>query len=264
MTEPTPITLSREETLLVTRLLQAKPCLGVEPDPYAAETAAQRERELLHAERSLRARGLAHLDAEGHLLLLRPVAEAVGTCTYPECSVVVHHWTADNTLIQAFGHERPEHIVVHHQPQPAVHQFLPVTTADQMFARLFDICQCHELVAGIGEAIDLAYATLQELRECSLQADAAAVKALLLDHGCAESTATRLGEIFGHPYALSVLHVLHAAEDVGVVGFAWTLVHNEYGAWLMHQRDEQIYHLMPTSTEHLYGTLTAALAEQLA
>ncbi len=262
---PLSVMLSREETLLITRLWKAESMLGLE-EPSAEQRSPQnRELELLHAEHSLRARGLACLDASGNLLIAEDVFRTIGVCAYPERSLVVHHWNQQGQLMQAFGHQRDEQTVLHIQPQPAVHLFHPVDDVHTLIGALLRFCLCDALETASAPELHLEHSVLVQMRTLGEQANADAVHALLLAHHSPPASAAQLTELLASPHCATIIHALQTEGPKTAVGRALTLIHAAGKAWLATNEDEagQHYRLQPTSTAHIHQLLYAAITTNI-
>lgn len=267
--EPITVTLSRDELLLTLRLLEAETIPGLDDDPFGPMSEEQRTLAHVVAGRSLRARGLAQLNAEGDLTLHAGVLTAVGACAYAHKSLFLVHWPApEETPRRYFGHVREEETVAHTRPADVLHQFLLLPSRDRLVAQALDFCGCGEM-GGNGRfeftISGRAFAGAREEAESGSGEEAAEV---LTEAGVAAEAAEALVATLRQGLRVTIFQTLRLQEDrtqkrdftvLQNADYGWLLIPTENGNDEEGERERTLRVKTTTGEE-----ISALLAEILA
>ncbi|MEZ4726307.1 MAG: hypothetical protein R3E79_04140 [Caldilineaceae bacterium] len=140
--EPIHLLLSREELLFVLHTFGLATMPGIEDDPTGPLIAEQQAVALRVAERALRARQLAWVQADDQLALHRNLLAAVGACAYAEKAIFVYHWSAGQTLpTPCFAHIRGPDCVLHRRPADVLHLFSLLPSLARLTQQLLAACE---------------------------------------------------------------------------------------------------------------------------
>lgn len=227
------VLLSRDELLVILRLLSAVALPGLGPDPLGELTVEQQALGLIVAERSLRARELATLDEQGALLIQRGVLELVGSCALaPGTLVVTHVGALQNRAVQWFGHHLDAIFVAHLLPDIVLHQFTQAANRAALVALAGDLAAWPDCPAAPLPPLVLPADVIVAAREQAPQ-NGDAVRSRLIAANADPASATALTEILAGPHGVTVVQALHRRNaDITAVTSITVLSHSA-GLWVM-------------------------------
>lgn len=231
--------LSREELVLLLRLLDANSVLGLDTDPLGALTDQQFATGLIYAERALRARQLAMLDEKGNLKVQSDLLKAIGTCAYPHKSLAIHCFPeTDSAPSRYFFHWRSDKsAVVHSIPQDALHLLTSLADEESLLTTAVSVCRCKAVSKDVVADINLESEVLANARSIIAKGDAASAEKLLIENNANHKSATALVKILSTPHSLAVIHFLSPRPEDTLASREVTILHNAETAWLMTQSE---------------------------
>lgn len=260
--QPVNILLSREELLLVLKLLGVEAIPGLDADPQGAWDAGQEALALRVAERALRARALADV-RDGQVALHNALISAVGTCAFPHKTVFVYHWPAGGEeAIRYFGHMRGDEVVVHTRPADGLHLFSRLPSAGYFTDQLLTACAVTADKPALSGGFTLASAAFTRLRQLAEGGSTQTALDLLRQTGLDAVGAEALVATLAHAPAVSIIQ-MRKQQDGAVAGQEFTLLQNSQHAWLVQPNTgtaERPLHVQPTSRQ----TVERLLADWLA
>lgn len=254
-----PLLLSREEVVLVLNLLKADYIFGLEPDPLLQLTPEQAAVGLIYAERALRARDLARVDETGRVVLREAVLLGVGTCVYPQWSLLLHHFSPQGQPTRCFSHRNEKVYVVHTALEGGVlHRFDLLADQEALLAEILKQCGCTELSVAEGAPFKVKGDAIVQAREQAQQAPQAspdAVAEKLVAGGADGAAAYRLAQSLVKPHQISVFHALTQLPENKLAKREVAVIHNTHSGWLMAQAatdaDQDLQTVQPVTTASL-------------
>lgn len=243
------VLLSHNELLVILRLLSVAGLPGLGPDPLGELSAEQQAYGLMVAERSLRARELATVDAQGNLLLQRGVLELVGSCALAQGTLIVTHvHAAEQRAVQWFGHRLDATFVAHFLPDPVLHQFAQVDDRAGLVKLIGDFAAWPDSPAAPVEPLALPADVIAAAREQAAQ-NRDAARELLAAAGAPPASAAALSAILAQPHGVTVVQAIHRRDADTAAVASITVLANAGGLWLMSELDGEQgrYRLRPAT-----------------
>ncbi len=254
------VILSREELALVLALIRADTIPGLGADPLGELTPEQRNLGLIFAERALRARELARLDANGQLLVQNALLNMVGACAFAQTSVLVqHHFPDGRPPAQYFGHIREGILVAHTLPDQALHRLALVPDRTALIEQIISVCQASNLPRMPAVEMQVERAALAQVREAAAQNQAAGA-AILVQHGAEAEPAQQFAQSLAEPHHLAILQIVQIHPQDQMHLWDLTLLHTAQAAWLAYPLPnpvdgQDVYMLRSISTPELVRLL---------
>lgn len=260
--QPINLLLSREELLLVLKLLGVETIPGLDADPQGALDAGQQAVALRVAERALRARALADV-RDGQVALHNALISAVGTCAFPQRTVFVYHWPAGGEeAIRYFGHLRGDEVVVHTRPADVLHLFSRMPSAGYFAEQMLAACAVTAAEPAVSGGFTLASAAFTRLRQLAEGGSTQAALDLLRQTGIDATGAGALVATLAHNPAVSIVQ-MRKQQDGAVAGQEFTLLQNSQHAWLVQldaSATERPLQVQPASRQTVERLLSGWLA----
>ena len=157
--------LSREELILILKILKTDYLPGIDVDPIKGLTKDQIGIGILYAERSLRARELARIMPDGNLAINDALLKAVAVCAFPNRSIYLHHFPADDLPVLGFGHMFDEAVIVHTLPEVGLHLFSILPNHISLVQQLMIHSKSTELQKFSADPIKISGITLSQTQE---------------------------------------------------------------------------------------------------
>ncbi|XSG76967.1 hypothetical protein ACP8Y2_08145 [Herpetosiphon llansteffanensis] len=247
------VLLSREEFLLIVKLLNGEYLLGLEHDPLLTLTPEQQGIALIVAERALRARDLAKISEDGNLLINEIVLHLAATCAFAEQTMFVSLTKPDDTTEQAFAHRFEDRIVVHSEPDAALHYLQSIQNVEQLVDRTLGFLKLNQLnEVAIAESIILEKLVIETALAAGKTKSAEDISMLLRDNGVESATAIQLANVVAGRPSISTLYIAQLVEKEKVVSYDYIVIATTAAAWLMTATtDQQQFRLQPASTQQL-------------
>ena len=232
--QPINILLSREELLLVLRLLQANAIPGIDADPLGPLTVEGEELALQVAGRALRARELARIQANGSLALHNLLLTAVGVCAYARHTIFVYHWPENGaTPTRYFGHIRGEDIVAHTRPEDVLHLFSLLPDKGQLIEQVLAVCEYEETPAAPAMSVTMASEDFVRVRELADEKKVDAAVSRLTGAQADSQAAQALVGTLAHSPRVSSLQTLKQEENGRVTKHDFTILQNNQHVWFI-------------------------------
>jgi hypothetical protein len=227
------ILLSREELLLILRLLQAPTLAGLDADPAGEWDADQQSVAFTVAERALRARTLAHSRPDGELAVHTALLAAVGVCAYPQLTLFVYHWPANGAAAtRYFAHLREGEIVTHSRPADVLHLFTRLPSTTQLVAHLFTACGWEEGPAAATQHFAVPAPVFADVRRLAMAGDMTNALDLLRNQRVAVDSARAFVMTLAEAPRLSVVQMRKQVNG-GMRAHDFSLVQNSQRSWLI-------------------------------
>jgi len=251
--------LSREELLLLLKLLNADYILGLTPDPLGELSAKQQAFAFIYAERALRARQLATVDEQGVLKVQRELLDIIGICVYPERSVVAHHILPNKQASLFTGHCREAQYAIHLIPEAALHHITLHPTSATFFNELIAFCRCQKLPEALTEGMFIDGETYKRLCESVSSGNELASLNLLLEQGVTHDSAQSFVTTLLAPHTISVVQFLNPLSTNSLAKREMTILQSESQAWLVVQSNridsDELVSIQPLTTQMLTRVL---------
>lgn len=227
------VLLSREELLLVLRLLQAPTLAGLDADPAGELDAAQQAVAFTVAERALRARELAQLRPSGELAIHTALLAAIGVCAYPQTTIFVYHWPVNgDAAIRYFGHVRAHEIVVHTRPADVLHLFSRLPSTTQLVTQLLAACGWEDGPPALGQPFTIPTSLFADIRRMAMTGAVQGAMDLLRPQRIVPESARAFIMTLAEAPRLSVVQMRKQVNGT-VQARDFTLVQNSQRSWLV-------------------------------
>lgn len=227
------VLLSRNELLVILKLLAVADLPGLGPDPLGELSAEQQAYGMTVAERSLRAREMALVDQQGALLVQREVLELIGSCALAQGTLVVTDVRpSENRANQWFGHRLDTTFVAHFLPDSALHQFNQVADRAALAALIGDFASWPDCPAAPLAALELTGAVLAAAREQAGQ-DGRTAARLLVEAGADAASAEAVAAILSSAHGVTVVQAIHRRDADTAAVTSVTVLYNKTGVWVM-------------------------------
>lgn len=264
---PTNFLLSREELILLLRLIDAVYVFGLEADPLDNLTEQQQAVGLLYAERALRAKGLAMLNEQGQLKIQRDLLEAVGTCAYPHKSIVTHHFAANALPIPCFFHLRDKSIIAHTISESVLHHLVLLADQQSLLNEILSVCCCETLPETVAIDINLKGEVFSQAHERAMKGEIQAAVDVLTVNKVNEVSAEIVSKMLSSSHNVSVIHILTPLPENSLAKRELTILHNTETAWLMVQSEtdatNSTFTLQPITTDKFKTLLEDILSGEI-
>jgi hypothetical protein len=192
----------------------------------------QQDLALSVARRALEARGFAQTGDDSQLLVHRALLTAVGTCAFPQRSILVDHQSADGQATSVFTHIRDQDSVVH-TGAGGVHTFALLSSAEELVNHLASLCQWNSSSSTAG--LELTVPRQDFTRACDASADGAEADAqrILTAAGGADKASSALAHALATRPRISIVQMLRSDEAEAVQERAFTFIESDGNGWLV-------------------------------
>jgi hypothetical protein len=228
--------LSREELVLILRLLEAQAFPGLLADPLGEMTGEQEALSLVFAERAMRSRGFAALK-DGKLVILKPIMQALLAAIAPMGSVVITHFRGKGFPLQLYISHLEDNYVVHRVVDQVLYQFSVFSDKAEHIDPVLDEIGANTLPL-VEEAltIEIPYELLQEVIGIAEQQGSKVAVDFLIGHGTSVQSAQNLAAVLGDPHSVTIFQHINFQQPGGQGELRmFTLLHNQNSAWLFHE-----------------------------
>lgn len=258
--QPINVLLSREELLLVLRLLQAPTLAGLDTDPSGELDAAQQVVAFTVAERALRARALAQVQPGGELAIHTALLAAVGVCAYPQTTIFVYHWPANaEAAIRYFGHVRAGEIVVHTRPADVLHLFTRLPSTPHLVAQVFTACGWEDGPTASGQPFTVPAPLFADVRRLATAGAVQGAVDLLRRNQVVTDSARAFVMTLADAPRLSMVQMRKQVNGA-VQACDFTLVQNSQRSWLVtNSTGDEAVTVKSTTKAEMAGLLTGWL-----
>lgn len=231
--KPVNVLLSREELLLVLRLLQAPTLAGLDADPAGELDTTQQAVAFTVAERALRARELAQVRPGGALAVHTALLAAVGVCAYPQTTIFVYHWPVDgDAAIRYFAHVRAGEIVAHVRPADVLHLFTRLPSTIHLVTQLFAACGWEDGPTAPSQTFTVTTPIFADVRRMATTGSVQGAVDLLRAQRVAPDSARAFLMTLAEAPRLSVVQMRKQVNGA-VQARDFTLVQNSQRSWLV-------------------------------
>ncbi len=266
------VVLSREEVLAILHLIGLATIPGLGEEPLPNLSPEQQAISLIVAERALRARGLAAINAEGRLLVQTTVLETLGVCAFATRSVYVTQMVAPSGgAAQLIGHRRAEAWVVHTRPELVLHAFQRTDSWPKVMEQIITFCGWPGQSAGAEFRLTVANSTLKTIRELAAQGQVDRANALLLAARQDAEAAKKLVDLLSQPHFVTVVQWITPESSDAIAVQSITILHHDQVLLVAvepagtEEQDDKSTVIQTTSIERLEQMLTElALGRRLA
>ena len=247
--EPTDIFLSREELLFVLNVLETGFIPGLDADPLGDLTLAEQSLALTFAERALRARGLAQLQADGVVRVHQTLLQAVGACAYSQNAIFVYHWpTGGEAPIRFFGHIRDNEIVAHTRPEDVVHQLSILYSKVGLVERILQVCGCHDVSDSHSFDFTLPDAVFVQARELAESGAVDQATALMTQAQVDPAAAGAFAATLADSPTVSIFQMVKQGAGESVKKQDSTVVKGSRYTWLLQPNDDAAQSMLTVRT----------------
>lgn len=237
--------LSKEELHVILVYIKAKKLIGLSDERYSNST-------LEIAEKGLIARGYLRSAPDGTLKLISPLIASVGTCAFPETSILINRDTSMGTNQGFFFHAYRLMLVLHTMPITDIHQFTAVENKKMVLSAITSFLQyekekAEKYVPGIISLQDLL-----EIRDQTHEKDVSGTFELLVKKGVHKKTAQAFANALSKP--LTNTNIAYVANS-GEVTDGFTILEGQDSLWLiqsMNNNYEQV-NISITSSGEIYS-----------
>lgn len=236
--EPINLLLSRDELLYVLDAIKAKFILGLDSDPAGDRSPEQQALAMTVAGRALRARGLAQVLPSGQLAIHNALLAAIGVCAYPQQTVSVYHWPAQQEYTtRYFAHLRGSEVVTHTRPEDVLHLLSRLPSKEYLVDQVLSVCQVNDSVASAPFSFTVPGESFREARQLASTGGGEQAIAALAQQGVAPNGAAALVTTLSHSPHVSIVQALKRGT-AGVDKRECTIVQNSTHAWLVQPNGE--------------------------
>ncbi len=231
------VLLSREELLLISKLIDAQSMFGLETaDPEIQLNEDQVAYGIVCAERALRARGMAIIDEQKRLKINQDVLLMVAVCAYPAQSVFLHQSKNDQPTFRYYAHQQNGIYVSHQFPSPALHFFNKLPDANTLLDQSADFCTrgADEKVTTLNFIIEPD--TFEKARLAGNKKAEGEVTEIL-SKAVDNTLAIQLfGATLLSDYLITFVHVLNNLPDGKIAKQQFTVLAEPQACWLITER----------------------------
>lgn len=227
------VLLSREEVLAILSVLGVGALPGLGPEPIGKLSNEQIAYGIVGAERALRARGLARISNEGHLLIDQYVLDMVGSCAFAEGSQIITVTDVPGGLTQMyFAYRRRELFVL--QTSPSSQLFLYQTQPNQsaLTETLISLCDVPVGLTAATEPILVSDEVLAQVRDLAVAGRADNAKNLLQTHLAGTASVDALISIITGHHRVAIFQSIAFGEDDTAAVQSVTIIYNDEDLWL--------------------------------
>jgi hypothetical protein len=229
------VVLTREELTLVTRAVGSTELPGVGAEPPDRLGGAQEAYGQAYAQRSLRARGLATVDAERHLVVASSLVRLVQTCTHARQALWLFRMSPGAATMQAFGYVGDESVVLHTKPELLLHEFATLPNEAALIERIVALAGCAALPNGAGTPLVIPAETIARARRIAAERDVRGAATALEDGGVDDANAAAIATTLAGAHSVSVFVHLVPQPDGTFDREEITVLHGGGAAWAMTQ-----------------------------
>jgi hypothetical protein len=184
------------------------------------------------ARRALLARDLAYLRPDGTLLLHHNLLTAVGACAYAEDSVLLYHWPSHTTQPQRlFGHLHQDAAVIHTRPNPILHRFTLLPTAEAWIEQILAFCHLDLPEPVPAWEFTTARQVFADARQMAELGDIAPASAILREGGLGPEAAAALAKTWSTHPRVSIMQTVKRTPQQALRTREFTLIQNGTVAW---------------------------------
>lgn len=226
------LSLSREELVFVLDVLQAKFLPGLDEDPEGEVGKEQQALVKRTVRRTLQARELLRVRANGEYALHNTLLRAVGVCAYPQTTIFVYHWAPGESVpARIFCHIRGRDGVIHERPDPVIHRF-SVVSAAAVAQSVLDICGVQPAKESSEQEMSVENQVFLQARQFATDGKIKEANQLFIGAGASPKLAEDFVGSLAGVSAISILQVVkqdgqaHSKQDV-------TLVQNGVHNWIV-------------------------------
>lgn len=236
--------LSKEELYVVLAYIKAKKLVGFGDERYADSIIET-------AEKGLIARGYLLPQPDGKLKLVAPLLASVGTCAFPEASILIHRDTLDGVAQDLYFHAYRLMLVLHTTPMTDIHQFVAVEDEKMILSAITSFLDYKrkEVKKYVPSVISIQ--DLLEIRDHAHQKDESVPFDLLVKKGFHKKTAQAFSNTLANP--LTNTNISYVANS-GQATDGFTILEGQDILWLIKPEDnnyEQV-NVSTTSSDEIY------------
>lgn len=217
--------LSQEETLALLALLNIQTLPGL-PGLSSYGASECQMTALAAGERSLRARGLARLDADGRVQVPADLLALIAACGYAHGSLIVNQ-VAGARVQSCFAHRRDADLAFHTMPEAGLHQFEAAHDKAELTAAMAEWAGWRVEPPVPADPLTVSRGALEAARAAAQAGDVAAAQQRLSAAAPQASTAARFAVSLAQPYTVTIVQALRtdpsaavAMESLSVLGAA--------------------------------------------
>lgn len=244
------VTLSREELSFLLFLLKSTSILGFDDDPLDKLSGENAALTYAHAERSLRARDLVMIDADGKVVVRESLMLMVGTCAYPEFLIAAHSFPSNGTPSRMFWNGRSGVLVSHERPDAPLHRLSFIKGRGSLYQEILSFVGLKFKDKPNYNEFKISNSELKKAREVAPESLLKA-KNILLTSGVPETTADEVATTLNANYIVTTFHVLISQDVGGAKRDAYTFLVGKTSAWLSIASDEENFVLKPVGVSGL-------------
>ncbi len=223
------LTCSCAELFFMAGLLGANRLLGVD-DPFMGWLAGEIEEAWLQARQALESRSVLAASPDGGLIMDTGAAAIVGTCAFPNASLVVTCTEAGGQPLTRYFH-LTQSLAVEQALANGECQLAPMEGSQAVYRQITDLLGLREQRAPVGAgAVLIPEKALTEARAAAAETGAPAAGQVLLRAGLAGNTAEALAVALSAPVSNGAL------LGLALRGIAWEtaglgLLEGQHGLW---------------------------------
>lgn len=223
--------LSQEETLALLLLLNIQTLPGLPNLSSYGATECQMTA-LVAGERSLRARGLARLGADGRLQIPADLLALIAACGYAHGSLIVNEIEGERSR-SCFAQRRDADLAFHTMPEAGLHQFEAVRDKVELTAAIAKWAGWHVELPALTAPLTVSRAALEAARAAAQAGDVITTQQHLTATASQTITAARFAVSLAQPYTLTIVQALRAAASGSVTMETLSVLRDADQQWLI-------------------------------
>ncbi|HMR67916.1 MAG TPA: hypothetical protein PKE64_28225 [Anaerolineae bacterium] len=228
------VVLSRDEVLAILRLVNLSDIPGLGEEPIPGLSPEQQALSLIVAERGLRARGLAVIDAEGRLRLHSDVLRMLGVCAAPSLSLYVTLTALPaGEVKQLIAHLREDTWVLQTRPEPVLHAFMQLDNWPQVLQQLRAFCQWPSPSPKNNFHLTIPTETLKTVQELVAEAKLNEANHQIIEAGNSLDDAAKLTTLLSQPHIVTVIQQVSIKSTDSVAIQSVTLLYGNDSDFLV-------------------------------
>lgn len=222
------VILSRDEVMVILKLIGAVTLPGLEEEPIPGLTAEQQALALIIAERALRARGLAMITDEGKLLVQAAVLRLVGICVLATRSVFVTTVASETGAArQLIAHPHDGSWVLHERPSPTLHSFQLTEGTTRLVEAITAITEWPTTYSEQKWMLELTNDLLESVGKLARDGNRVAAVHGLVAAGNEEVASQQLVELLSQSHGITVVQRVKALTDSSISLQSVSFLHHE-------------------------------------
>ncbi|NHZ72603.1 MAG: hypothetical protein GWP17_05930, partial [Aquificales bacterium] len=229
----TTVTLSREELLAILTITKLGSVLGLVPEPIEGISVEQEAYGQICAERTLRARGLAHITSENQLAIHKDLLSLVIACARATQTIVISQTAVrSGQTRRLYLHLHQNEWVVHAKPDPVIHALSRHQDKEGLASLMMAFCGWADRQSDHQETRPLQlHAEVLKQIQTQLQNESTDAAIHALDGMADAVNARQLVRHLANPRVVTIIQQIEAADEDSFALHSWTISDDGTELW---------------------------------